>query len=45
MSMDEFIQCVTESGAISDQFGEREISPQYGLSMMTQKDEIDSDRL
>ena len=43
-SLDEFVQMVTESGVISDQFGEREISPVYALAMMTQKDEIDSDR-
>lgn len=44
MSMDEFILLIQESGVISDSFGEREISPIYSMSMMTQKDEIDSDK-
>lgn len=30
---------------VSDSFGEREITPIYSLSMMTQKDEVDSDRI
>eukprot|EP00347_Sterkiella_histriomuscorum_P005610 403355936 len=44
MSMDEFSQLIQDSSVISDSFGEREISPVYALSMMTQKDEIESDR-
>ena len=45
MSMDEFVSLVQDGGVVSDSFGEREITPIYSLSMMTQKDEVDSDRI
>lgn len=35
MSLDEFIALVQDSGVISENFGEREISPIYSISMMT----------
>ena len=44
MSMDEFFQMVSDAGVLDDNFGAREINPLYTLSMMTQKNEIDSDR-
>ena len=44
MSLDEFIEMVSQSGVVSDTFGTREISPLFNLSMMTQKNELDSER-
>jgi hypothetical protein len=35
MSLEEFVSLVTESGVVDDNFGAREIGPQYNLSMMT----------
>jgi len=40
MSMNEFIDLVTQSGVIDDNFGAREIGVLFNLSMMTQIDEI-----
>jgi hypothetical protein len=45
MSLDEFNEMITNAGVVSDTFGTREISPLFGLSMMTQKDELNSDRI
>ncbi len=42
--MGEFIEMVTDSGVVDDNFGTREISPLYNLAMMTQKNELDYDR-
>lgn len=44
MSMNEFIDLVTRSGVVDDNFGAREIGVIYNLSMMTQVDEINKDR-
>ena len=40
MSMNEFIDLVTATRVVDDNFGAREISVLYNLSMMTQVDEI-----
>ncbi len=40
MCMGEFIDLVTTSGIIDDNFGAREIGTIFNLSMMTQVDEI-----
>lgn len=46
MSLDEFVQLMQESGVVEldENFGSRELGPQYNLAMMTQKNEIDFDR-
>ncbi|CDW87404.1 UNKNOWN [Stylonychia lemnae] len=44
MSMNEFIDLVTRSGVIDDNFGAREIGIIFNLSMMTQVDEINKER-
>ena len=44
MSMNEFIDLVTQSGVIDDNFGAREIGVLFNLSMMTQVDEIHKER-
>ena len=45
MSLDEFTEMITNAGVVSDSFGAREISPLFGLAMMTQKDELSNDRI
>lgn len=45
MSLEEFYQCIQDSGVVNENFNDREIKPIYSVSMMTQKDEIESDRL
>jgi len=35
MSLDEFITLVTDAGVVNENFGAREISPLFNLSMMT----------
>ncbi len=45
MSLEEFYQCIQDSGVVNENFNDREIKPIYSISMMTQKDEIESDRL
>jgi hypothetical protein len=42
--MNEFIDLVTKSGVIDDNFGAREIGVLFGLAMMTQIDEISKER-
>lgn len=44
ISMNEFIDLITRSGVIDDNFGAREIGIIYNLSMMTQVDEINKER-
>ena len=44
MCMNEFIDLVTQSGVIDDNFGAREISVLFNLSMMTQIDEVNKER-
>lgn len=44
MSMDEFIQLITEGQIVDENFGSREIGILYNLAMFTQVDEIDEDR-
>ncbi len=44
MSSDEFLDLIEVIGVISDHFGQREILPIFNCSMMTQKDELGSDR-
>ena len=44
LRLNQFIEIVVKSNVIDDNFGEREIGPLFGLSMMTQVDEIYSTR-
>lgn len=44
MSLNEFIDLVTSSGVVDDNFGAREIGTIFNLSMMTQVDEIKKER-
>ena len=44
MSLEEFVQMVSEAGVVDDNFGTREIGPMFNLAMMTQKNELDYDR-
>ena len=44
MSLAEFINLVTISGVVDDNFGAREIGTIFNLSMMTQVDEIKKER-
>lgn len=44
MSLDEFVEMVGQAGVVDDTFGAREIGPLFNLSMMTCKNELDSDR-
>lgn len=44
MSLDEFMEMVTNSGVLDDSFGSREIGPLFNLSMMTQKNELDFEK-
>ncbi|CAI2365652.1 unnamed protein product [Moneuplotes crassus] len=44
MSSEEFFDLIDIIGVVSDDFGQREISPIFNCSMMTQKDELESDR-
>jgi hypothetical protein len=44
MCMGEFIDLITNSGVIDDNFGAREIGTIYNLAMMTQVNEIEYDR-
>ena len=44
MSMDEFNQLIIGGNVLDEKFGEREISPLFNLSMMTQKNELEFDR-
>jgi hypothetical protein len=44
MSINEFSQLVTLSGVVDDNFSSREIGTIFNLSMMTQVDEIHSER-
>lgn len=45
MSLQEFTELVLDSGVVNEKFGEREIKPIYSVSMMTQRNEITSDKL
>lgn len=45
ISVEEFYQCIIDSGVVNEHFGEREIKPIYSVSMMTQKDELATDKL
>jgi hypothetical protein len=44
MSMQEFIDMVTQSKVVDDSFGAREIGVVFNVSMMTQMDEINKER-
>lgn len=44
MSMQEFVDLVVVTGCVEDSFGARDIGTLYNLSIMTQVDEIHSDR-
>jgi len=44
MSADEFYDLVDVTGIVNDDFGQREINPIFNCSMMTQKDELNSDK-
>lgn len=44
MSLDEFTQLVTDSNVIDENFGAREVGMLFSVSMMTQVNELDSDR-
>ena len=44
MSVDEFFDLVCGCDVIDDNFGQREIAQLFNLSMMTQKNELESDR-
>mmetsp|Transcript_6402 Transcript_6402/g.5505 ORF Transcript_6402/g.5505 Transcript_6402/m.5505 type:complete len:168 (+) Transcript_6402:539-1042(+) len=44
MSSDEFLELIETVGIVNDDFGQREILPIFNCSMMTQKDELESDR-
>jgi hypothetical protein len=44
MTMSEFIELVTNTKVVDDNFGAREIGILYNISMMTQMDEINKDR-
>lgn len=44
MSSDEFFDLIDQIGIVDDDFGQREIIPIFNCSMITQKDELDSDR-
>lgn len=44
MSLDEFIEMMTEADLVDDHFGQREIGPLWALSMMTNRHELTSDR-
>ena len=44
MSLDEFTQMMTNAGVVNESFGNKEISIQFNLAIMTQPNEIESDR-
>jgi hypothetical protein len=44
MSLSEFINLITLTGAVDDNFGAREIGTIFSISMMTQIDELNKDR-
>ena len=44
MSLEEFIDMMSDSGLVDENFGIREIGPLWSLSMMTNKHELESDR-
>ena len=44
MSLDEFFDLITGWGVVNENFGQREISILFNLSMMTQKNELDFDK-
>ena len=44
MCLDEFIDMMTRSDLVDENFGQREIGPLWNVSMMTSKDEITSER-
>ena len=44
LGVDEFTKIVTDAGVVDDSFGAREISPLFNLSMMTQVDELSSEK-
>jgi hypothetical protein len=44
MNMNEFIELITNTKVIDDNFGAREIGIIYNISMMTQMDEINKER-
>ena len=44
MSLEEFTQMVTDSNVIDENFGAREVGMLFSVSMMTQVNELDSDR-
>lgn len=45
MSLKEFTDLVLDTGVVNEKFGEREIKPIYSVSMMTQKNELTTDKL
>ena len=44
MSLDEFTQMLGDAGLLNEHFGNREVGPLWNLSMMTNKDELNSER-
>jgi len=44
MSLEEFIDMMSDAGLVDDRFGHREVGPLWNLSMMTNKHELESDR-
>ena len=44
MSVCEFEDMIVEANCLNDKFGSKQLAAQYNLSMMTQVEEIDSER-
>jgi len=44
MSLEELIEAMTTADLVDDHFGQREIGPCFNLAMMTQKDELATER-
>ena len=44
MSSDEFFALVEQTGIVNDSFGQREILPIFNCSMMTQTNELETDK-
>ena len=44
MSLEEFVQLLSDGGLLNEHFGNREAGPLWNLAMMTNKDELTSDK-
>ena len=44
MSLEEYVDMFAKAELLDENFGYREIGPLFNMSMMTQKNEIESDR-